>query len=39
MLSAAGGVNIERQAMGYMMSRPLLAADPQVVVYGDTYRG
>lgn len=39
LLRAAGGINIEKNAMGYYDVESLLAADPQVLVYGDTYRG
>jgi len=39
MLTAAGGANIEKNAMDYYDVEALLAANPQVLVYGDTYRG
>jgi len=39
MLTAAGAVSIEKGAMGFYDVETLLAAQPDLLVYGDTYRG
>jgi iron complex transport system substrate-binding protein len=39
MLTAAGATSIETGAMGYYDVEALLAANPEKLVYGDTYRG
>jgi len=39
MLDAAGGASIVKGGMGYYDVEALIAADPDVLVYGDTYRG
>ena len=39
MLDAAGGASIVRGGMGYYDVEALIAADPDVLVYGDSYRG
>ncbi|HWY64794.1 MAG TPA: ABC transporter substrate-binding protein [Rhizomicrobium sp.] len=39
MLTAAGARNVERGAFGYYDVESLIAANPDVLVYGDTYSG
>ena len=39
MLTAAGAVSIEKGAMGFYDVETLIAAQPDLLVYGDTYRG
>jgi iron complex transport system substrate-binding protein len=39
MLTAAGAVSIEKGAMGLYDVETLIAAQPDLLVYGDTYRG
>jgi iron complex transport system substrate-binding protein len=39
MLTAAGARNVERGAFGYYDVESLIAANPDVLVYGDTYGG
>jgi iron complex transport system substrate-binding protein len=39
MLTAAGARNVERGAFGYYDVESLIAASPDVLVYGDTYSG
>jgi iron complex transport system substrate-binding protein len=39
MLTAAGARNVERRAFGYYDVESLIAANPDALVYGDTYRG
>ncbi|HWU55439.1 MAG TPA: ABC transporter substrate-binding protein [Rhizomicrobium sp.] len=39
MLTAAGARNVERGAFGYYDVESLIAADPDALVYGDTYSG
>jgi iron complex transport system substrate-binding protein len=39
LLKAAGARNIERRGFGYYDVEALLAADPDFLVYGDTYAG
>lgn len=39
MLKAAGAVSIEKGAMGFYDVEALIATQPDVLVYGDTYRG
>jgi iron complex transport system substrate-binding protein len=39
MLTAAGARNVERGAFGYHDVESLIAAKPDVLVYGDTYNG
>ena len=39
MLTAAGARNVERGAFGYYDVESLIAAGPDVLVYGDTYSG
>jgi ABC-type hemin transport system substrate-binding protein len=39
MLSVAGARNIERGAFGYFDVESLIAANPDALVYGDTYGG
>ncbi|HKX64422.1 MAG TPA: ABC transporter substrate-binding protein [Rhizomicrobium sp.] len=39
MLTAAGARNVERGAFGYYDAESLIAANPDALVYGDTYNG
>jgi ABC-type hemin transport system substrate-binding protein len=39
MLTAAGARNVERGAFGYYDVESLIAANPDALVYGDTYSG
>ena len=39
MLKTAGAVSIENRSMGYYDVEALLAAQPELLIYGDTYRG
>jgi ABC-type hemin transport system substrate-binding protein len=39
MLMAAGARNVERGAFGYYDVESLIAANPDALVYGDTYSG
>ncbi len=39
MLKAAGAVSIESRSMGFYDVEALIAANPDLLIYGDTYRG